>query len=306
MKARILFLLLFFSITSAATFSQKPQMLNKADSLKYGWWARKTQLGVNLSGSGFSKNWQGGGINNFIVGGVFGNKADFTKGKGVWSNDLQLQVGSITNYVKNQPKEVRKNVDRLFFETKYAQKINDKINWFASINLLSQFLKGVDYSNTKKPIISALFSPAFLSEGVGLEYKPNKNLFINFGGATLRQTIVANDKVKKSTAYAGKPEIFGVPIEKTIKNQGGFQLVAGYDKNLTERVNLKWRWQVFTPYKFNEFDHNINAIATVKVNKYINVNASLIGIYDRSQTSPNMEKPWQINGGANLGFSLQL
>ena len=308
MKKKLLLTVImsFGALTIFAQTKEKPILANMADSLKFGWWAKSTQLGANLSGSAFSQNWQGGGINNIVIGGVFGHRADFTKGKGIWTNDVQVQIGSIANYTKDKPKEVRKNVDRLFFETKYAQKISPKINWFASINLLSQLLKGLDYVDTKKPIVSSLFAPAFLSEGVGLEYKPSKHFVLSFGGATLRQTIVANDKLKNSSVYAGKPEIFGVPRAKKIKNQGGFQLVAAYDKNLSDKVNLKWRWQVFTPYKFNEFDHNLNAIATIKVSKYINLNAALIGIYDRSQTSPKSEKPWQLNGGANLGFAIQL
>jgi hypothetical protein len=308
MKKLILFLFYFaISIKSiVAQSKEKPILSNRADSLKYGWWTKSTQLGANFSGSAFSQNWQGGGNNNLVFGGVFGHRADFTKGESIWTNDLQLQVGSIANYTKDQPKEVRKNVDRLFFETKYSKKISSKINWFASINLLSQLLKGVDYTNNKKPIVSSFFAPAFLSEGIGLEYKPSKYFVLNFGGATLRQTIVANEKLKNSSEYVGKPEIFGVPRNKKIKNQGGFQLVAAYDKNLTDKINFKWRWQIFTPYQFNEFDHNLNAIATIKVNKYMNLNAALIGIYDKSQTSPKNEKPWQINAGANLGFSLQL
>jgi Protein of unknown function (DUF3078) len=311
-KFHIIFALLFSTLTIFAQKTEKPVMANMADSLKYGWWTKSKQLGVNLSGSAFSDNWQGGGTNNIVIGGLFASRADRTKGKGVWSNDLQLQVGSLTNFNKvagkSSTRESRKNLDRMFFESKYSQKINAKVNWFASLNFLSQFLKGLDYGSaaSTKPLVSRMFAPAFITEAVGLEYKPTKHFFLNFGGAALRQTIVASDDVKNSTKYTGKSEIFGVPRAKSIKNQGGFQVVAGYDKNLTDKVNLKWRWQVFMPYQFNEFDHNLNAIATIKVNKYVNLNATLIGIFDRSQTSPNAAKPWQLNGGANLGFALQL
>jgi hypothetical protein len=305
MKKQFL-LLSIFMIISGVAFSQKPEMLNKADSLKYGWWDRTTQLGVNLSGSAFSQNWQGGGVNNMVLGGIFANKADYTKGKGVWSNDIQLQLGTITNYSKDNPKETRKNIDRLFLETKYSRSINPKLNWFASANFLSQFVKGYDYSDTKRPIISNLFAPAFLSEGIGLEWKPVKHFYLGLGGATIRQTIVSNKTVENSTYYAGQEKIYGVERGKSVRLEGGFQLVAAYDKNITDRVNLKWRWQTFTPYTLKTFDHNINAIITLKVNKYININGSLIGIYDWDQTGPKGLKPWQLNGGANLGFTLQL
>ena len=297
---------LFLILSLSVPYAQKPQLLNKEDSLKYGWWTRNTQLAANLSGSAFSQNWQGGGVNNIVLGGVFGNKSDFFKGTGVWTNDIQLQLGTLSNYSKDKPKETRKNLDRLFAESKYAKKINPKLNWFAGATLLSQMIKGYDYSNEKLPIISNLFAPAFLTQGIGLEYKPKSFFFISLGGATLRQTIVANQKVWDSEYYKGAEKIYGVERGKKLRLEGGFQAVASFDKKLTEKINLKWRWQTFTPYTFKAFDHNLSALASYKLNKYVNLNATVLGIYDWDQTGPKGLKPWQINGGANLGFAVQL
>jgi hypothetical protein len=303
-KIQLTFLTLV--VFSTLSFAQKPALTNLADSLKYGYWARNTNLGANLSGAVFSQNWQGGGINNLILGGIFTNRADFTKGKGVWSNDIQLQLGTLTNYTKDKPKENRKNLDRLFVETKYAKAINPKLNWFVAGSLLSQMINGVDYAGAKQPIISSLFAPAFLTEGIGLEYKPKKHFNLSLGGATIRQTIVAGNKVWNSDYYKGQPKIFGVEKGKKLRMEGGLQGVANYDKNLTEKVNLKWRWQTFVPYNFKAFDHNLSALMSLKINKYVNLNGALIGIYDWDQTGPKKQKPWQLNGGANFGFALKL
>lgn len=295
---------------SMSAFAQGVVLKNREDSLRVGWWERKTQLGANISGSAFSENWQGGGTNNIVLGGVFGNKADRFKGKGVWTNDLQLQLGMLNNYRKQQSggriKESRKNLDRLFAETKYASKISPKVNWFASATLLSQLLKGVDYENDKQPIVSAFFSPAFITQGIGLEYKPVKYFVLSFGGATIRETLVLSDAVWNSEKFEGKPTIYGVERGKKSRLEGGFQGVAAYDKNLTPKINLKWRWQTFMPYNFKSMDHNVNAIASAKVNKYMNVNATLIVIFDKDQTEGLGLKPWQVNGGLNLGFAVQL
>jgi hypothetical protein len=303
---KITFPFLFILLLSTITYAQKPQLLNKEDSLRHGWWTRSTQLAANFSGSAFSQNWQGGGINNIVLGGMFANKSDFTKGKGVWTNDVQLQIGTLSNFSKGKDRDTRKNLDRLFAESKYSQRISPKVNWFAGATLLSQLIKGFDFSNDKLPIISNLFAPAFLTQGVGLEYKPKPHFFISFGGATLRQTIVANNKVWDSEYYKGSEKIFGVERGKNVRLEGGFQAVAAYDKNLSDKLNLKWRWQTFTPYKLNAFDHNLAAIASFKLNKYINLNGTVLGIYDWDQTGPKKQKPWQVNGGANLGFSVQL
>ena len=221
------------------------------DSLKYGWWTKGTQLGANLSGSGFSQSWTGGGVNNIGMGAVFNNKVMHFKGKGVFTNDIQLQLGFLNNMPKVNnvvQKEFRKNIDRLFVDSKYAQKINPKLNWYAGVNLLSQFIKGFDNSIITKPVTSSLFAPAFLSEGLGLEYKATPHLLLSFGGATLRQTFVLNQDVfdnKKSKASNGKYYAYGVEEGKKMLFEAGFQGVASYDKNLTKNINLKGRWQAF-------------------------------------------------------------
>lgn len=306
MKKTIIAIILLQAV-SLSLLAQKPVLTNLADSLKYGYWTRNTQLGANFSGSAFSGNWQGGGNNNLVIGGTFANRADRFKGKGVWTNDLQIQIGSISNYIKGKPKDSRKNLDRIFAESKYAQKINPKLNWFIGATFLTQMINGYDFGGTNRTLTSGLLAPGFLTEGIGLEYKPNKFFVLSLGGATLRQTFVVKDDVKKSPFYAKADKIYGVEKAKSVRNEGGFQVVGAYDRNLTEKVNLKWRWQSFIPYNFGTVDHNVNAIATFKINKYVNLNATAIGIYDWDQTGGGRGlKPWQINGGFNFGFALQL
>lgn len=326
MKKLVILVLISVSFVSGL-FAQKPEkpvLKNMEDSLKYGWWTKGTQLGANISGSAFSQSWQGGGVNNLGLGAVFNNKVQHYKGKGVFTNDLQLQLGFLNNLPKVNGKverEFRKNIDRLFLDSKYAKKINPKLNWYAGINLLSQFIKGRDYANTAKPVISNLFAPAFLSEGLGLEYIATPHLMLSFGGATLRQTFVLNEEVFENTKKAGKNKAgkdtffsYGVEQGKKMLFEAGFQGVAAYDKNITKNLNIKGRWQSFYAYApvSKAIDHNVNVIATAKVNKYINVNVGLIGIFDRDQVSKaevdakKYNSTWQFNGGANLGFGIQL
>ena len=324
---KITSLILTLLSISSVLFAQKlekPVLKNKADSLEYGWWTKGTQLGANISGSVFNQSWQGGGVNNLSMGTVFNNKVQYFKRKGIFTNDLQLQLGFLNNLPKvngKVEKEFRKNIDRLFLDSKYAHIINPKLNWYAGINLLSQFIKGYDYTNIKKPVISNIFAPAFLSEGVGLEYKATPHLMLSFGGATLRQTFVLNDVVFENTKKAGKNKSgkdtffsYGVEQGKKMLFEAGFQGVAAYDKNITPNLNIKGRWQSFYAYApvSKAVDHNVNVIATAKVNKYINFNVGLIGIFDRDQVSKaevdanKFNSTWQFNGGANLGFGIQL
>ncbi|KPM47740.1 hypothetical protein AFM12_10710 [Jiulongibacter sediminis] len=298
-----LFSFLFISLMAYQVSAQEVVLQNREDSLRVGWWDRNTQLAVNFSQASFNDPWQGGGVNNFALGFLFNNLAVKHKGKGVWTNDIQFQYG----FLRNKGLDLRKSVDRLFAESKYASSITPKLNWFAGVNLLTQFSAGYNFENNgdRGNMISNLFAPAFLSEGVGVEYKPIDYFVVQLGGATIRQTFVGNETVFENTFkdVEGIDRSYGVERGKSLLNEMGLQAVAAFDKNLTESLNLKWRYQGFLAYapETKPIDHNINLIATSKIGKYFNVNFSLIGIYDADQ----VEK-FQISQGLSAGFSLAL
>lgn len=309
MKKTIYLFAFFFTITSLSYAQElektledgpeKPELKNMEDSLKYGWWDRTTGIAVNFAQASFNTAWKGGGVNNIALGFLFNNRADYTKGNGKWSNDMQFQYG----FLNNKGTGTRKSVDRLFIGSKYSRKINAKWSWFAGANFISQFGGGYTYKadNTKDKLISSIFAPGYLSEGVGVDYTPNKFFKLSLGGATMRQTFVSNDEVFANTLKDDKS--YGVSKGKSVLNEFGFQAVAAYNKNITPNINLTWRYQAFVAYapEVKPIDHNINLIMAAKVNKYINVNFSLIGIYD----SDAIEK-FQISQGLAAGLSFQL
>lgn len=275
-----------------------------------GWWdPRSTQFGINFSQAGFNDAWSGaqGSVGSLGLGMIFNNKAVYHKNKGVFTSDIQLQYGS----QKNSGQDARKSIDRIFMDAKYASKITPKVNWFAGVNFLSQFASGYVYDATGKKgnMISNIFAPAFLSEGVGLEYKPVKYFVLQLGGATIRQTFVSNDVVfantQKQLTEDGKTVFrsYGVEKGKKLLNEMGFQVVAAFDKDIAKNLNLKWRYQGFVAYapKTKPIDHNISLVATAKVNKYLNVNFTLLGVYDADIVSK-----FQLSEGLAVGFLFTL
>jgi hypothetical protein len=300
MRKNLLFASIF-AFFAVSTFAQDGPK-NMADSLKMGFWKRGTQFGINFAQASFNDAWSGtqGGVGNIALGFTFNNKADYFKNKGVLSTDIQAQYGVLKN--KNQ--DGRKAVDRLFMDAKYARKISAKLNWFANVNFLSQFASGYKFDATGKRgnKISNLFAPGFLSEGVGLEWKPQPYLVVQLGGATLRQTFVNDDIVFRNTAKTDGSS-YGVPKGKSLLNEMGFQAVVAFDKDIAKNVNLKARYQGFIAYAPNTkpLDSFITLIATAKINKYLNVNFNLNGVLDKDQTDD-----FQLAQGLNIGFLFTL
>jgi hypothetical protein len=263
---------------------------------------RKTEFGINLTQGSFSSSWTGGGVSSIALGALFNAMSEKRKGKNSWRNDFQSQYG----IVKNKSQGSRKNLDRIFFDTKYNYELNDKWSLFANFNLLSQFANGYIYSKSPDSVyvkrkVSGLFAPAYLTEAIGIEYRPAPYFFVDIAPGAVRQTIVSDRDL-----YLTIPENYGVKIGKRIRNEVGIvQLVANFDKEIIKDLNLKFRYLLFTAYNKNQVtnkrefknDHRLDAMVTAKIAKYFNVNLGAIVIYNKSQADKV-----QFAQGLSIGF----
>lgn len=287
---------------SANTFMSIAQEAVKDTS-----WKKSSQFGLNLSQGTFSGSWQGGGITNISLGVYFNTKAEYTKDRDNWVNDFQFQLGAISN----KEDAFLKSVDRIFFDSKYGRKLGTNSKWlfFANLNFLSQIANGRDYKDARRPFISGFFTPAYITEAIGLEWKPQKYFNMQFSPGAVRQTILANPKMLQNLQSLNpeyKFNYYGVEFNKNnelkaLRNEVALmQLVMNFDKDIAKDVNFKWRYQSFANIKLKnlaEIDHRLDAQLTAKFAKYFNVNLGLIAIYDQDQT-----EQIQIAQSINFGF----
>jgi Protein of unknown function (DUF3078) len=271
---RKIFTVLFIIVMAATAQSQEV----KKDT---SYWKNASQFALNFNQGSFSSNWLGGGVNSVALGLIFNKKAEYKKAKDTWTNDFQFQFGTLWTKVQD---DWRKNADRLFFDSKYGRAIAPKWNLYANLNLLSQVAVGYQFDKTpdgreRATKISNLFAPAFLTQAVGLEYKPNKFFSLQIAPLSMRQTIVADKALLKSKAF---------PQSNTLNNEFGLlQLVADYNKDVAKDVNFKWRYQGFMPYgqNFGSIDNRLDAQLTAKFAKYFNFNLGVSALYFQSQST---------------------
>jgi hypothetical protein len=264
------------------------------------YWKKKSQFGVNLSQGTFSDSWQGGGVNNIALGVYLNSKGEYTKARDSWVNDFQFQLGAI----QNKGDAFRKSIDRLFFDSKYGRKLGENSQWyfFTTLNFLSQIANGRDFGDARRPFISGFFTPLYLTEAIGIEWKPNKFFSMQFAPGAVRQTILGNKNLYKEIDRLS-PEYkfsnYGVERGKSIRNEIAIlQLVMNYNKDIVKDVNFKWRYQAFASTKdFAAIDNRIDAQLTAKFAKYFNVNLGLIAIYDQDQVAK-----MQLAQSINFGF----
>lgn len=247
-------------------------------------WKTDFQSGINMNQASFSDNWKSGGVNSIALSTFLNAKAVRRTDVSDWTNELQLQYGNINN----KGEGIRKSADRIFFESKYAYRLTKVWNAFASVSFMSQFDAGFDYKKgadggDSVTRISGFMSPAYLTEALGVEYKPVEYFSAQLGVGALRQTFVTDQSLY---ARAGATELYGVPVGDKMRNQIVFQLVANFDKEIMTNVRLKARYMALADYeKLNGqgIVHRVDASVVMKVNRFISTNVSGVLLYDYDQ-----------------------
>ncbi len=226
---------------------------------------------LNLAPGSLSK-WAAGGEKFALALSSLNNLyAFYKKGKYSWDNTFDFNLG----YVKTTSLGSRKNDDRFDLLSKYGYGITDKVSVSVLFNLRSQFFKGYIYPNNVKTFSSAFMAPGYVLLGVGLDYKPNKDLSIFFSPLTARWIIV------RDTALSNKG-LYGVtPGKKSVLEFGAFASVT-YIKEINKIVSYNGRLDLFSNYRHNpqNVDLNMNNTLNVKVSKVVSATWGLDLIYD--------------------------
>jgi len=251
---------------------------------KVSYWRKWIVFGINVSQSGFSNNWSGGGNNAIAVLGNFDYKTEYNKSPFDYTTELILMYGK----TKNTGQTPRKTNDRIFLDNKVATQLSKSWYFFGSLDFESQFDAGYQYtdagnSTLSSPLlISKFMSPGYLTESVGFEYKPNKAFDLRIGTGTARQTFVLD-----TTLYHNIPSNYGVTPGHTFLNQLAFQLVSTFDKNIMPNVHLNARYALFIPYGQSAayITHRLDVTLAAQVNRLINVTINGSGIYDKNASN---------------------
>jgi hypothetical protein len=285
-------------ILFCAVITSSQAQVVRIDTLTH--WKRKLVANLNLNQASFSTNWKAGGINSVGFNGLFNYKANYAAGKDTWDNEFDFLYG----FVNNSGQGYRKNIDRIFLDTKYGYKLSSKWSLFTSLNFLSQFSKGYEYVEDasgveKSMLISDFLAPAFVTSAWGLEYAPASFFKVRIAPFAPRLTIVQDPT--RFTQTVG-PQPYGVDSTKTTRMEWlAFQLTADFNKDIATNVNFKWRYMMYANYETIEMktiDHRLDLMFNVKAGRYINIGLGGILVYDFDQDSGA-----QISQAFSLGFS---
>jgi len=283
------FLLIFCLLASIKTYAQEKDTT---------YWRINFNASIPFNQASFSDNWSGGGINSIGLSSLVNLKSDYKKGRHSWDNEIDLVYG----FTNNAGQGFRKNNDRIFIDTKYGLALSDKWNVFGALNIQTQFAKGYKYDEDSigketETLISDFMAPGYFTTSFGFEYTPKPFFKMRLSPFAPRVTVVTDKEL-----YQNVDNNYGVVIGETTRWEWlAFQFLADFDKDLTENLNLKFKYIVFAnleTLEFKKIDHRLDAVLSAKVAKYFDVKLTGSLLYDYDQIDEI-----QLSQGIGIGFA---
>ena len=200
----------------------------------YGWVA-----GLNGAQASYS-NWSQGGVNNIAVSGNSTFRTFYREGKFSYGFLLNTRYGK----TRIDGEGTRKTDDRLSIRNRFLYDLGDEDSHFSvygNINFRTQFDRGFEYGEDDADpdiLISNFFSPAYVTESIGLLYRPSEQISFE-AGLGLQQTIVTDEDVLQNNRY-------GLPEGDNVRNEAGINLGASYQQNISSTIVLSSTAETFT------------------------------------------------------------
>ncbi len=279
MKAKLLttFAILLFSAASAVAQTEpapNPDTAQPAvDEAPASNWNHS--LRASLTGTQATyRNWSQGGTNNIAILGTTAFASEYSKGIYSYNLDINLRYGQ----TRIGDGDFIKSDDRIRIRNQASRKFRDE-RWSAilNVNFESQFDKGYDNpipdEGEERILISRFMAPAYITEVLGLSFKPVENFRME-GGLAMKQTIVSDTDLSPR---------FGLPEGDSFRNEAGFSFLVGYERRVMENIFYSGYVETFTnvnrDLKYTDVLF-VNEI-TGQINRYISANVEFVLAYDR-------------------------
>lgn len=312
MKSIIIKLTILLLIISAFASNLYSQNSTPTDTTSN--WKRGGFFGINFNQLSLS-NWARGGESSYATTGLFNYFFNYTDSSGLkWDNTLDMGYGIINN----EESGVRKNEDKIDYITSlgYRALENQEIYYSALLNFKSQFYRGYNYPNDSL-VISNFFAPAFLTVGLGMEYKYQNILSIIVSPVTGRLIFINDDDIANAGLYGNEKPVYdssGVMTKKAEKLIAslGVQVTTQLRYDIWENVSVISRLDLFNNYTDknirNRQNIDVNSETTIimKINKFLAANIFLQFIYDDDTKVPIYEKVDGLKTKIGEGKRLQI
>lgn len=248
---------------------------------KNRYWKTHADASFALNQTGMS-NWVKGGENTIAVTTELVGHADYdNKNKKITSNNFaRIKYGLVTS----QEYGVRKNIDLLETSSKVNTKAFGKFDFSGYMLIKTTIAKGYKYPNDSVAV-SKFMNPGTITVGVGLDYKPNKKLSVNFSPFSYKGTFVTDTVNIDQTLY-------GLDKSKKSKHEPGMGLLVNHTWDMTKKIKIINKLQLFTNYidKPQNVDVDWEMTFTAKLNWFTDFKLNTHLIFDDNTKTLEYDK----------------
>lgn len=258
----------------AVTLGAQPICAQDADTTT---WEKNVIGNASLTQVGF-QNWSEGGVNSLAI--STGIDGTFSRVSGPWrqTHEVRLAYG----VVKQDTLDFRKAEDLIQLKSAFTYQgegFFQRFNPVIAATLRTQFYEGLNFdrdptgAGRELPAkVSDFFSPATLTQSIGLSYKPSP-WFSQRLGLAAKETIVMIERLRP---------LYAVDMDRTARIEGGLEAVSQFNKEIATNVRYKSSLSVFAAFnQANKPDLIWENLVAMKVNSWLSVNFEFVALLDR-------------------------
>lgn len=269
------------TIIFLSLLSVQANSIAQTDTLFYKW-IPQAVAGLNISQIALS-NWTQGG-EDALTWTVVGN-GGLKYQTEVWNfnNDLKVAYGR----TKLGTQEFRTNDNEFYLESVLSRNIGWAVAPYISNTVRTAIAAGYDYDTEPKTEIANFFDPGYLTQSIGFIYDKTEGFTTRLGLAV--QEVITN----KFRHYSDPADSI-----KKFKVETGIESVSTAEYTMMENVLLKSKLRLFSRFEsFDIWDVRWDNAIVMQVNDYLNVNFTVLLIYEEAQV-----KKRQIKQALQLGL----
>jgi hypothetical protein len=249
--------------------------------VKPQFWKYRTEASFALN-QGSVSNWVKGGENSISTALDITGYADYNnKPLKLSSNNFaRIKFGLIASGENG----IRKNLDLIETNSKLNHKAFGKFDFSGILLFKTQIARGYSYSKTDTVLVSKFMSPAIMTLGFGLDYKPNKTTSLNFSPLSYKATFVIDTLLIDQTKY-------GIAHDRKSLNEPGISFMISNEYKPFKNITITNRLQLFTNYIHNpqNIDIDWEMILVANLNWFTDVRFNTHLIFDDDTKTVEMK-----------------
>ncbi|MCI2082018.1 MAG: DUF3078 domain-containing protein [Bacteroidales bacterium] len=159
-----------------------------APPVKPKYWKRGVITQFGLSEVSLT-HWAAGGYGSIALNAYINAYANYSKDKTIWNNDFQVGYGFINSFTDDG---FKKSDDRFIINSKWGYQMIKTLYFSAVYNYNMTMFPGYKNSN----LVSHIFSPAYTSLGLGIDWNPVSWVSLNLAPLTGKIVFVADSTLR--------------------------------------------------------------------------------------------------------------